>query len=422
MRILVVAFYYPPDDSFAKIGSLRPASWFKYWTRAGHDVHVLTSSKPQVGFERCIERVDYWPRRPAAMVDATRASRASRAWGDWGHRLMRAAQRVLRTGNLLHSSNTWILPALHRAMRLHRQLPFDVVVSTYGPPANHLVAALLKQRTGIRWVADYRDLWSGNAYRPSHPLFPKVEAQLESLCVARADVMTTVSEELAHRLRTRFPVPVHVVENGFDPEDAADLVPVAWPDRKLRLLYTGTLYPGAQDPAPLFEAVRLLESTAPDRARRLEILFYGWHLESARDWVDAHRLNHIIKIGGSKPRPEILQLQRSVDALLFLDWNGSEAGVLTGKLFEYAFSGKPVLAVGSMRDSSAKRLIEQLGLGCMAGDSPQHIAALIGDLLDGRPLPYAPLMPAVQAYTRESLAAKMLSIIETGLPTRTARW
>jgi hypothetical protein len=125
-------------------------------------------------------------------------------------------------------------------------------------------------------------------------------------------------------------------------------------------------------------------------------------------------MDQIVRIGGSKTRPEILRLQRSVDGLLFFDWNDSDAGVLTGKLFEYAFSGTPVLALGSRSDSAAARLIADLGLGCRAGDSHQ-IAALIRDRLDGRPLPYAPDRCRLEAYTRERLAAKMLAVIESQL-------
>lgn len=412
MRLLVVAFYYPPDDSFAKIGSLRPASWFKYWTRAGHDVHVLTSCKPHVASEPKIWRVNYWPRRPAGLIDST-ATPSGRTWAKWGHQLMRTTQRVLRTGNLLHSSNTWIVPAVWRALRLHRDQPFDAVVSTYGPPANHVVAAAFKHQTGIPWLADYRDLWSGNAYSPSHPLFPQVEAALESRCVANADIITTVSDGLAQSLRTRFAAPVHVIENGFDPDDVPAAAPMAWPDRKVRLLYTGTIYRGAQDPTPLFEAIQLVASDDPGLAQRLEVLFYGWHLEPAREWVNAHGLGNLIKISGSKPRSEILQLQRSVDALLFLDWNTSQTGVLTGKLFEYAFSGTPLLAVGSRPDSTAGRFIADFGLGCMAGDSREVIAARLRDMLAGRPLPYAPDRARLQLYTRERLAAQMLAVVQS---------
>ena len=42
MKILIVSYYFPPQNSIA---SLRPYSWAKWWSRAGHDVTVLTIEK-----------------------------------------------------------------------------------------------------------------------------------------------------------------------------------------------------------------------------------------------------------------------------------------------------------------------------------------------------------------------------------------
>ena len=42
MKILIVTAFFPPQNSIA---SLRPYSWAKYWSRAGHDVTVLTVPK-----------------------------------------------------------------------------------------------------------------------------------------------------------------------------------------------------------------------------------------------------------------------------------------------------------------------------------------------------------------------------------------
>ena len=42
MRILIVAAYFPPQNG---IGGLRPYSWAKWWSQAGHEVTVLTTYK-----------------------------------------------------------------------------------------------------------------------------------------------------------------------------------------------------------------------------------------------------------------------------------------------------------------------------------------------------------------------------------------
>jgi hypothetical protein len=56
--------------------------------------------------------------------------------------------------------------------------------------------------------------------------------------------------------------------------------------------------------------------------------------------------------------------QHTADVLLFLDWTEVQAeGVLTGKLFEYLGTGRPILSLGRRKDSEAARLIAEAGCG-----------------------------------------------------------
>ncbi len=45
----------------------------------------------------------------------------------------------------------------------------ELLYSTYSPASNHLLALGLKRRTGLPWVADFRDLWTDD-YRYREPL------------------------------------------------------------------------------------------------------------------------------------------------------------------------------------------------------------------------------------------------------------
>jgi hypothetical protein len=59
-----------------------------------------------------------------------------------------------------------------------------------------------------------------------------------------------------------------------------------------------------------------------------------------------------------------MALQHAADVLLFLDWTDMQAeGVLTGKLFEYLGTGRPILSLGRRKDSEAAHLIAEAGCG-----------------------------------------------------------
>ena len=416
MKILIIAFYYPPEDSWAKMASLRPASWTKYWQSLGHQVYVLTDAKDFMKTDSNIYGVSYWPSRPrwGAIDSSTRSSKSlklkiySRL-----KKLFNNCLKIFKMGSLFQTSIFWISSAIKQAEILFEENPFDVVVSTYGPPANHIVAASLKQKTGCFWVADYRDLWYGNEFVVSESIFAFVEQRIENRCVAKADLMTTVSAGLAKNLKDRFSKKVVIIENGFDPDDWDDIPLHSWSDQKIRLMYSGQIYAGKQDPSPLLEGLLRLKNHHAELAQKMEVLFFGWNLDWLSQRIDAFGLQDIVNVNEPKLRKEILGLQRSVDILIFLDWNAPKVnGILTGKLFEYLFSGKPILGIGSTVESAAGELMASLGVGYLAGNSVEKITYFLISLLNGQSLEYNPQHDRIQQFTRQTLAHKMINQIE----------
>ncbi|MBD2231230.1 glycosyltransferase [Phormidium tenue] len=424
MKILIIAFYYPPEDSWAKIASLRPYAWAKYWSQLGHQIYVITAYRadrhPSSPNPRVVG-VPYWPSRPimaipTVLVDSAAAPSTIKSLKSKvlsGLRsLLQTTRQGLKLGSFFQTSDFWQAPAYAKAFSLHRQINFDLVISTYGPPANHAIAARLKQKTGLFWVADYRDLWHGNSYVPTNAALGRLEDWRERRCLGRANLVTAVSDGLAEALTAKLQTPVTTVENGFDTDDLTGVELYRWPDGKVRLLYTGTVYPSKQSAVPLFAALDLLRSNHPNLNQKLEVLFYGWNLDHLGAEAEAHNLSSIVRLGGALPRSQILAMQGRADALIFLDWQDPTAkGILTGKLFEYIFAGKPILGIGATPATAAGRLMLDLGIGHPVGNDPAAIAALLSPLLAGHALPYTPHHDKIQQYTRKNLARRLLDII-----------
>lgn len=418
MKILIIAFYYPPEESWAKVASLRPAAWAKYWSRLGHQVYVLTEFKAHSSPSNPAEKivgVRYWPSRPTTAKsgvlqgDKPTANHFQQTWYQPLRSAIRAIRQHLHLGSFGQLSDFWILPALNKAIQLHDSVNFDVVVSTYGPPANHIVAATLARRRKLFWVADYRDLWCDNHFLQTNSALAVVENIVERSCIQRANLLTTVSTGLAETLSTRFETPVLTIENGFDLDDLPTHRTEQWSDRKKRIAYTGTIYWGKQDPTPLLKALSLLQEERPNLYQELEVLFYGWNLNPLQTKAEEHGVSPILKINTALPREEVLKVQTSVDALLFLDWSDlSTKGILTGKLFEYCFADKPIIGIGSSPETSAGQLMLELGTGIPVGFSVEKISSLLKLLLSDQPLPYAPVPNKIERFTRENLADKML--------------
>lgn len=318
---------------------------------------------------------------------------------------LRARTGICNSCRMPDLIDSWAKGALQAALKGG---PWDLVVSTAGPYVTHRVAYQLKNRGVAKgWIADYRDLWVDSELFSG--LFPLtlVESYLERKWLRRADLVSVVTEGLAGKLTRRYPwAPVRVVENGFDSDDfeALPAESIFPNDGKRRIVYTGMIYSGRRDPTPLFEAIaRLRGSPLLDR---LEVIFVGCLMGNLLDLIERHQVGEWVWVAGFVSRPDALRMQREADRLLFLEWNGGSA--LTGKLFEYLFSSRPIWGIGIDSEHEAGRLIREAGAGELFGCDVGAIEGGLRRLLEGEELARAPKREVIERYRRDRLARDLI--------------
>lgn len=296
---------------------------------------------------------------------------------------------------------------------------WDAVVTTGGPYSVHIVGYSLKRR-GItdRWGLDWRDLWTDNHIYPGLPVVRWLERYVERIFHQKADVITTVSEPLASVLRAKVGDKVEVIYNGFDPEDYENLPRerIFPQDGVFRIVYTGTIYPGKQDPKPLFAAIRMLAAEGRVNPDELQVVLAG---RNADVTATARRegVADYVKYAGFVPRQNALRMQRDADALLFIEFNAPGVkGILTGKLFEYLFAGPPVIAVGICENSIAGQVIEETGRGFTYGEDAEALANGLEHILcsgDFQLNKNYSLSSSAQRFSRSEQAVNLLALIES---------
>ena len=424
MRILIVTTFFPPLNAIA---SLRPYSWAKRWSSQGHDVTVLTVEKMQEnavtlplpeGRFHVIEvpttRLIAHLKKGYSETQRSDASPSSR-WKQWCHRLFDAIRfrlGIFNSCRMPDFTDLWVRPAL-KAVKT--AAPWDLVVSSSGPYTTHMVAAAIKKRgQAKKWVADYRDSWSDNyIYRGLFP-FNLIEKVLERRLLNHVDLITTVSAPFTNQYLKRFPrKPVVTIENGFDPEDQRHLPEAAvFPqDGKFRIVHTGSIYLGKRNPEPLFAAITTLANDAEQAALldQLELLFVGAHNDMLCPLIERWKVSPWVKTTGLVSRETALAMQRDAHLLLFLPWNDTSVdGVMTGKLFEYLFSGTPIIAVGSQEPEASQRLILQAGAGWVFHDVTSITSFLIEKLSKPQKERCHVDSSFLHRYRRDVLADKLL--------------
>jgi glycosyltransferase involved in cell wall biosynthesis len=414
MRILIISTFFPPLNSIA---SLRPYSFAKYFSKEGHDVTVLTTLKGgcHAPLDLSFEGFKVIEVSQNKIVDQAKGvyQEKKRSFLSKSFDTLRKKLGIFSACRMPDFSQTWIKPAV---LRIQQEAPFDVVVSTSGPFIVHFVAHRVKKSGWAKkWVADFRDLWCDNHIYPGLFPFTLVEKYYEKKFLKCADLVTTVSEPLKTTLEKKRKG-VHVIENGFDPEDLQNLCKdsVFAKDGRVRIVHTGSIYYGKQDPEPLFQAIAAIAETDPALVNSLEVILVGPNQEPLLSLVEKYKISHLVRLGGLVDRKESLRMQRDADFLLFLPWNDvKEEGILTGKLFEYLFSNTPILAFGGSKLDGGKKLISEMGAGfCFEFKEQDALKAFLVKALKERKKVSLSHFCKLKKFTREELANKLLQLME----------
>jgi hypothetical protein len=315
-------------------------------------------------------------------------------------------------GNLFTPEDFWLFGALKKAKTLFIENNFDIVLSSYGPISCHLVAYVLKKKyPDILWLADYRDLWSYNDYfaRPIWPLY-LFQRKCEKIINNQANYLITVSEPLKEALADDFKGEILVIENGYFPEDFhVEYTDHIENNNTFELIHTGTIY-DQFNIEPLFLAVKELFSSGLLDRDKLRIIFFGDNTKILCESIEYHSLSDVIILHNKIPRNNSLLIQRRASALLFL---GHETpftkDVMSGKIFEYIISEKPIIAIGISNNCSAGKLIENSNTGYVCGNNIELIKSAIMQSVDN--IVFVPNKNVIDYYRRDRLVDKLCSFL-----------
>lgn len=412
MRILILSTFFPPLNSIA---SHRPHSWAKYWSEAGHSVTVATTPKDKIeakGFALIEVPLPDWI--GSMKANYQQAIHEPPFWKKTlltPYHYLRHQRGIFNACRMPDFTDFWVSPLVKR---LALEQPWDWIVSTAGPYAVHTAAARLKKMgKGQAWCADFRDLWSANHAYPGVFPFTWVERWLEKKLLKQADLITTVSEPWARILGEKHGTgKTVVIENGFEPADLIDCAFKPSPStEKFRVVHTGMLYPEKQAISLFFEALNAF----PEKDK-LECCFVGPQLEIIHALTAQFRLQGIVTTAGHVSRSEALALQQGADALLFFPWDhskGSGGGLLSGKIYEYLYAHKPILAVstGQQKEQAAEQLILSSHAGGVFRDC-SSLVQILHKLVHGD-LPFKATSPQfLEQFSRKTLALNLLSKLD----------
>lgn len=364
-KVLLIAYYYPPSEA---IGAMRPRGLAKYLPEFGWEATVLTpQAKGRVPSPSALvvetgyrDVMQDWKRRLRLNPDKGAQQQIFGGESNGNGKTWRARGMELAKDLLAYPDDLkgWIPFAACALDQLKRQSGFDAIISTAHPVSCHLIGARAQRLLQCPWIADFRDLWCGNANDFGKGILGPLHRRLERKTLSAADILVTVSSPWAQDLQRMHPDKrVESITNGFDPDDftAEEFVP----DKVFSIVYAGSLYAGKRDPTTFLTALKTLVEQNAIPKNEVRVRFYGSREPWLEERVRELQLEGVVEFPGRVPRADALRFQQSAQILLLLGWNGTTSdGVYTGKVFEYLNAGRPILLCGGERGVASELMCE----------------------------------------------------------------
>jgi len=318
-------------------------------------------------------------------------------------------------------SSAWQPCARRAAEIVMRMERIDACIGEHTPDAGVLLARWFADRTGVPWVADFRD----PVLRPFPPALRLLYLPRIRSVLATAAHVINVNDHLASLDKEILGRPATSIPNGFDPDEFAH-AGTASRGAAFTIAYCGNLNPELQTMRPFFEALRIVSDRLPNNgAGSLRFLYRGHSARYVSDLARRAGVRPMVDADVHIPRAEALQILQSADLLLLLSiTSGRQAdkyfapGLYPAKTFEYFGAKRPILCIpgdGGMLDD----LIRSTRTGVVLADPAtiaEYLLAAHGRWQSGQGAAYEPDEEIVRRFTRERLTGALAAVLDRLVP------
>lgn len=257
----------------------------------------------------------------------------------------------------------WNKFAFKKAVELILEHNIKTVITTSPPHSSQLVGLKIKNKLNVKWIADLRDPWTDIYYYKEllHTKIAKnIDSKLEKKVLEKADYLITVSDDIkrifSDKIKLKNNNKIKVIPNGFDHSDFNKIVEN---EKKFTITYTGTI----SDIYDISSFIKVVSSIKFNDD--IIIRFVGSITQNIKNDLQNSNFSNNIEFIDFQPHNKSIEfLLKSNMLLLAIPKIKNNKGILTGKLFEYLASKKPIINIGPI-DGDAAKIIDE----CKAGNT-----------------------------------------------------
>jgi glycosyltransferase involved in cell wall biosynthesis len=314
----------------------------------------------------------------------------------------------------------WYFSTHRKAVEIIRKENIDLIFSSSPPQTNHMIARKAAKKTGVPWVADFRDPWTdvfwlldrSKRFRFIH----RIDQRIERRTIADMNAIVTVGPSLVEILGRKTDTKIHRITNGYDERYFSQLE--YSPNKKFRITYAGSLS-REQDPVCFVNALELLKENR-DFFENTEILFLGNFPGYLHDLFERSSYREKILYSPYTFYADSLKVIAGSELLLMIvPRTRDNKCILTSKLFDYIGAGRPVLSYGPV-DGDAADVLRESGTGRMfayenASASAEFIMEHYHMWKTGAVYSASAAGKEIQKYSRRNLTAQLAEIFNASL-------
>jgi glycosyltransferase involved in cell wall biosynthesis len=420
-KVLVITYYWPPSGG---AGVQRWLRFSKYLPLSGWEPVILTVD-PKFAAYPAIDNSLENEISPDLRVYKTKAADYFRFYNKDKGKIPSAGfasddnkglkSKILRfiRGNFFipDPRKGWNNHAFKRACEIIERENIKHLITTSPPHSTQLIGLKLKEKfPELNWIADLRDPWTDIYYYDKfYPTFISkfIDRRFEKKVLYTSDKIITVGGSLKGLFVRRIPAIAYkteVITNGFDDEDFRGLNPTK--PGKFTVSYIGTL-------SDVYPVDGLLHALNNLKNRNIVFLlkFVGTISPSRKEIVlskiDTSSVEFLPYVRHGEA---IRYMAESSLLILIIPEHKSNKSIITGKIFEYIASGRPVMCLGPL-DGDAAEIINSSGAGGTF-DYTDH-AAIEEFMIRSSFETHQPDNDKISKYSGRVLTGKIVELLES---------
>jgi len=430
-KVLIITYYWPPSGGS---GVQRWMYFAKYLSDFGLEPVVLTVSENYASYRQVDEKLNNEVKNIKVFKTASFEPLKIYSLLTSGNRKKGIPQGEIKSenGNFIVSVSKfirgslfipdarkmWNVFAFRKAKKIIKNEKIDLVITTGPPHSTHLTGKRLKNRFGLKWIADFRDPWSDLYYNKDLIRTRRAvskDKRLEKKVLNEADLVLTVGfkmKELLAGKSENINDKIKFIYNGYD-SDLFNKIKFERTDF-FEISYIGLLTRNSPYKSFIQSIKDFIKETKPDSKIRLN--FAGnipdTILESFKNELpDLKILYH-----GYVSHEEAIRIMKLSNLLISCLPETEQSQILiSGKTAEYIATGNPILSFGNVNGESAWMLNQLKFTKTVAKNEVSEATEFIHKIYDssvkGEPLLNDTNSELIKKMSRYETARKLADLI-----------